>query len=59
MHTGYGSMDEVLYASFVGIFVGYLFYKTHSLPLVVMIHGFINVFVFGIIPLLLYKYPYL
>ena len=53
MHTGYGSRGEVLYASFVGIFVGYLFYKTHSLPLVTMIHGFINVFVFGIIPLLL------
>jgi hypothetical protein len=53
MHTGYGSMGEVLYASFVGIFVGYLFYKTRSLPLVTMIHGFINVFVFGIIPLLL------
>ncbi len=53
MHTGYGSMGEVLYASFVGIFVGYLFYKTRSLPLVAMIHGFINVFVFGIIPLLL------
>ena len=53
MHTGYGSIGEVLYASFVGIFVGYLFYKTHSLPLVTMIHGFINVFVFGIIPLLI------
>jgi membrane protease YdiL (CAAX protease family) len=53
MHTGYGGRSEVLYASFVGIFVGYLFYKTRSLPLVMMIHGFINVFVFGIIPLLL------
>ena len=53
MHTGYGSIGEVLYASFVGIFLGYLFYKTRSLPLVAMIHGFINVFVFGIIPLLL------
>ena len=53
MHTGYGSVGEVLYASVVGIFVGYLFYKTRSLPLVAMIHGFINVFVFGIIPLIL------
>ena len=53
MHTGYGSRGEVLYASFVGIFVGYLFYKTRSLPLVTMIHGFINIFAFGIIPLLL------
>ncbi len=32
MHTGYGSRGEVLYASFVGIFIGYLFYKTRSLP---------------------------
>ena len=56
MHTGYGSIGEVLYASLVGIFVGYLFYKTRSLPLVTMVHGFINVFVFGIIPIILLKY---
>jgi len=53
MHSGYGSIYEVLYASFVGFFIGYLFYRTHSLPLAAMIHGFINVFFFGIIPLLL------
>ena len=53
MHSGYGNIYEVLYASFVGLFIGYLFYRTRSLPLVAMIHGFINVFLFGIIPLLL------
>jgi len=53
MHSGYGSINEILYTSFVGFVIGYLFYRTRSLPLVTMIHGFINVFLFGIIPLLL------
>ena len=52
MHSGYGNINEILYATFVGIFIGYLFYRTRSLPLVTLIHGFINVFFFGIIPLL-------
>lgn len=52
MHSGYGSITEVIYTTFVGIFIGYLFYKTRSLPLVVMIHGFINVFLFGVFPFL-------
>ncbi|MHB8100649.1 MAG: CPBP family intramembrane glutamic endopeptidase [Methanosarcina sp.] len=53
MHSGYGNVYEVIYASFVGLLIGYLFYRTRSLPLAVMIHGSINVFLFGIIPLLL------
>jgi membrane protease YdiL (CAAX protease family) len=53
MHSGYGSFIEVLYASFVGLFIGLLFYRTRSLPLVMMIHGFINIFVFGVFPFLL------
>ena len=53
MHSVYGSIYEVLYASFVGLFIGYLFYRTRSLPLAALIHGFINVFLFGVIPLLL------
>ena len=53
MHSMYGNIYEVLYASFVGLFIGYLFYRTRSLPLAAMIHGFINVFLFGIIPLLI------
>jgi uncharacterized protein len=53
MHSGYGNVYEILYASFVGLFIGYLFHRTRSLPLAAMIHGFINVFLFGIIPLLL------
>lgn len=53
MHSGYGNIGEVFYAVFVGFIIGYMFYKTRSLPLVTMIHGFINVFLFGIIPHLL------
>jgi len=53
MHSGYGNIGEVFYAFFVGFIIGYMFYKTRSLPLVAMIHGFINVFLFGIIPHLL------
>lgn len=53
MHSVYGSIYEILYASFVGLFIGYLFYRTRSLPLAALIHGFINVFLFGVIPLLL------
>lgn len=50
MHSAYGMPYEMAYTFFVGCFLGYLFYRTRSLPLVVMIHGSINVFLFGIIP---------
>ncbi|MGB9941445.1 lysostaphin resistance A-like protein [Methanosarcina sp.] len=53
MHSGYGSISEILYISSVGALIGYLFYRTRSLPLVTLIHGFMNVFFFGIIPFLL------
>jgi len=53
MHSGYGSIYEIFYITLVGAVIGYLFYGTRSLPLVVLIHGFMNVFFFGIIPLLL------
>jgi hypothetical protein len=53
MHSGYGNIYEILYISSVGALLGYLFYRTRSLPLVALIHGFMNVFFFGIIPLLL------
>ncbi|MDQ1276359.1 MAG: protease family protein [Euryarchaeota archaeon] len=53
MHSGYGNIIEIFYTFLVGFIIGYLFYKTRSLPLVTMIHGFINVFLFGVIPHLL------
>lgn len=53
MHSGYGSIYEIFYITLVGAVIGYLYYGTRSLPLVALIHGFMNVFFFGIIPLLL------
>jgi membrane protease YdiL (CAAX protease family) len=50
MHSTYGTPYEMLYSFFVGGFLGYLFYRTRSLPLLVMIHGSMNVFLFGILP---------
>lgn len=52
MHSGYEIFYEVIYAFFIGIIMGYLFYKTKSLPLTALIHGFSNVFLFGFIPYL-------
>lgn len=53
MHSGYGNIYEILYISLVGALIGDLFHRTRSLPLVTLIHGFMNVFFFGILPLLL------
>jgi len=52
MHSGYGTFNEMLYTCFVGFFIGILFYKTKSLPFIAILHGFINVVLFGILPLL-------
>ncbi|HEY3362108.1 MAG TPA: CPBP family intramembrane glutamic endopeptidase [Methanosarcina sp.] len=53
MHSGYGNIYETLYIFCVGALLGYLFNRTRSLPLVALIHGFMCLFFFGIIPLLL------
>jgi membrane protease YdiL (CAAX protease family) len=50
MHSGYGTFYEVIYTGFVALFIGFAFYKTKSLPFVAILHGFINVFLFGILP---------
>jgi membrane protease YdiL (CAAX protease family) len=50
MHSGYGTFYEIIYTSFVGFFIGLAFYKTRSLPFIAVLHGFINVFLFGILP---------
>lgn len=52
MNSGFGSPYEILYASFTGFIIGYLFYRTRSLPFIALVHGFISVFSFGIIPYL-------
>jgi len=50
MHSGYGTFYEVLYTGFVGLFMGFAFYKTRSLPFVAILHGVVNVFLFGFLP---------
>lgn len=52
MHSGYGTLYEVLYVSCAGLVLGYMFQKTGSLSLVSLTHGFVNIFLFGLIPLL-------
>ncbi|WP_094226581.1 CPBP family intramembrane glutamic endopeptidase [Methanolobus psychrotolerans] len=52
MHSGYGTIYEIFFTSFAGLVIGYMFQRTNSLPLVTLTHGFVNVFLFGIIPLL-------
>jgi membrane protease YdiL (CAAX protease family) len=51
MHSGYGTYYEILYASFVGFIIGLIYHKTRSLPFIAVLHGFVNVFLFGILPL--------
>jgi len=50
MNFGYGAPYEIFYAIFVGLLIGYVFQKTRNLPFIALIHGFISVFSFGIIP---------
>lgn len=52
MHSGYGTPYEIGFTFLMGCFLGYCFYRTRSLPLVIMINGLTNVFLFGVIPYL-------
>ncbi|MGB9927709.1 MAG: lysostaphin resistance A-like protein, partial [Methanosarcina sp.] len=53
MHSGYGTFHEIIYTGFVGLIMGLTFYKTKSLPFVAVLHGLVNVFLFGVFPLYL------
>jgi len=50
MHSSYGTSYEMGCAFLAGCFLGYCFYRTRNLPLVIIINGLTNVFLFGIIP---------
>lgn len=50
MHSGYGTFYEILFTSLAGFIIGYLFQRTRSLPLIVLIHGLVNIFLFALIP---------
>ena len=53
MSSGYGLITEILFSTLVGLIFGFLFKKTRSLMLVMIAHGFTNITLFMIIPLLL------
>ncbi len=50
MHAGYGLISEVVFATFFGIVLGFIFQKTRSFPFILVIHGTANVLLFGILP---------
>ena len=54
MHSTYGVVNEILFASIFGIILGYIFHKTRSLPFTISIHGITNIMLFGILPLLVH-----
>jgi len=51
MHSAYGIVNEVLFASLFGIVLGYIFHKTKSFPFILIINGTLNVLLFGILPI--------
>lgn len=53
MHTGYGIIDEVMFASIYGIFIAIIFQKTRNLPFIISIHGISNVMLYGVFPFIL------
>ena len=53
MHAGFGIVNEILFACVFGFILGYLFQKTRSFPLILLIHGTANVFLFGLLPFIL------
>lgn len=52
MHAGYGLLTEVLFATFFGVILGFIFQKTRSFPFIVVIHGTANVLLFGVLPII-------
>lgn len=51
MHSGYRVPEELLFAASLGIVFGVVYDRTDSIVLVTIIHGFLNVFLFAVIPL--------
>lgn len=51
MHSIYGSGLEIVVAGFIGFVFGVIYEWTDSIGLVTFMHGILNVFLFGIIPI--------
>jgi membrane protease YdiL (CAAX protease family) len=52
MHAGYGLLAEILFATFIGVILGFIFQKTRSFPFIVVIHGIANVLLLGVLPII-------
>jgi len=52
MHAGYGLVSEIIFASLFGIVLGIIFQKTRSFPFILTLHGFANILLFGILPII-------
>jgi len=53
MHSSFGRFSEILIAVFFGLIIGYIFQKTRNFPVILIINGTANMFLFGIFPILL------
>lgn len=51
MHSTYGMGWEIAFAGVIGFVLGLIYDRTDSLLLVTFIHGLLNVFLFGVIPI--------
>lgn len=51
MHSAYQTPGELLFAAAIGLLFGLIYDTTDSMVLIVVAHGALNVFLFGIIPL--------
>jgi len=52
MHSTYGILDEILFATIFGIVLAYAFHYIRSLPVIVTALGTVNIMLFGILPLM-------
>jgi len=52
MHSGYGTLYEMIFVAFAGLVLGYMYQRTRSLFLVSLTHGLTNTFLFALLPLL-------
>jgi len=51
MHSGYGLYGEVVFAGVIGFVFGVIYDYTDSLVLITLAHGFLNVFLFAVLPI--------
>ncbi|MFB6111759.1 MAG: lysostaphin resistance A-like protein [Halobacteriaceae archaeon] len=51
MHSAYRAPGELVFATAIGLLFGLLYDATDSLALVVLVHGVLNIFLFGVVPL--------